>query len=344
MDRIADQAAVIGAIPLPAMVVGRDKRVLLMNEGACALLGRDASGSHYTSVLRQPPATAALEGTLADSRKRSARIYVSNGAGSATWKLDIASLGETARDSALIVFQDISGEEGLGRMRRDFVANVSHELRTPLTALLGFIETLRGPARKDEAALDRFLGMMESEAERMNRLVQDLLSLSRLESQAKLRPERRVNIAEVVREAAETVGHAMKGHGTAVALDIPDGEIWIAGERDQLLQVVRNLLENAIKYGGGQVDVHLSRTDRDLATRGPAVILDITDNGEGIDPLDVPRLTERFYRVDTHRSRAHGGTGLGLAIVKHIVERHRGRLRISSAKGEGSVFTVILPA
>ncbi|MEM1101887.1 MAG: ATP-binding protein [Pseudomonadota bacterium] len=343
MDRIADYKAVVGALCLPAVIVGQGKRVLVMNAASRELLGHNATGAHYTFILRQPSATAALEQTLSDGAARTARIDLSVGGEPSAFTIDITPLAAEPSPGVLLVFRDVSGEEGLGQMRRDFVANVSHELRTPLTALSGFIETLRGPARGDAAATDRFLGMMEVEAERMRRLVQDLLSLSRVESEARLRPEARVELTEALREAVETVRHAMKDHAAELSLDLPEGEVWINGDRDQLMQVARNLLENAIKYGAGEVEVAMSLPEREPAMRGPAVLLDIRDNGEGIEPHHLPRLTERFYRIDTHRSREQGGTGLGLAIVKHIVSRHRGRLRISSVRGEGSVFTVVLP-
>ncbi|MEO1798166.1 MAG: ATP-binding protein [Pseudomonadota bacterium] len=319
------------------------KRVLAMNQEAITLLGHDARGAHYTTILRQPSVAEAIEAGLRDAKARVVRMPLRAQDRVETYVLDVAPLAMAASPGLLVTFQDVSDAEGLGQMRRDFVANVSHELRTPLTALMGFIETLQGPAQDDARAREKFLGMMATEADRMNRLVLDLLSLSRVESEERLRPGARVDFADVIRESVETVSHATKKAGTAVTLALPEGKVWVDGDRDQLMQVVRNLAENAVKYGGGEVTISLALPEREAALRGPAAVLDVRDNGEGIEAHHVPRLTERFYRIDTHRSREQGGTGLGLAIVKHIVNRHRGRLRISSVRGEGSVFSVVLP-
>jgi two-component system phosphate regulon sensor histidine kinase PhoR len=249
------------------------------------------------------------------------------------------------RREILLCFMDITDLEAASQMRRDFVANVSHELRTPLTALIGFIETLRGPARDDAGARDRFLSIMEGEAGRMNRLVGDLLSLSRVEDDERVRPRDDVDLAEVL----DSVVRALKPLADEasvileqVALEEP---LSIVGDQDRLMQVFTNIVENAIKYGasGGRVVIEVERLARDPALRGPGARIHVVDFGAGIEEVHLPRLTERFYRADSHRSRALGGTGLGLAIVKHIVNRHRGRLRIESTLGEGSRFTVILP-
>lgn len=343
MDRIANYRAVIGAMPMPALIISRTKRILTMNGAAKQVAGIQGAGGHYTTVLRQPTVIEAVEATLADNRPRQARLTTLSDARELTFQLDITPLDERPSPGILVVMIDSSGADSLGQMRRDFVANVSHELRTPLTALMGFIETLRGPAKNDAKASDTFLAMMETEAERMNRLVYDLLSLSRVESGERVRPDQAINIADVIREAVETLPQAADRHANAVSVDAPDDPVLIPGDRDQLIQVMRNLLENAFKYGAGRVEVKMSLLEREATLRGPAVVIDVVDDGEGIESHHVPRLTERFYRVDAHRSRAEGGTGLGLAIVKHIIGRHRGRLRISSVQGQGSVFTVILP-
>ncbi|MEM1373721.1 MAG: ATP-binding protein [Pseudomonadota bacterium] len=343
MDRIEAFSAVVVAMPGPALVVGRARRVLCMNAAAATLLGHDATGNHYTTVLRQPSMTDAIENALSDRQHRDAAHIGREGDREVRYRVQISPLGGAPGLGVLVSFEDVSGAEGLGQMRRDFVANVSHELRTPLTALMGFIETLRGPAAEDPIAKERFLGMMEIEAERMNRLVQDLLSLSRVESEGRLRPDAKVDIATLVHESAETLQHALGTAASGLELDLPRGAIEVRGDREQLMQVFRNLFENALKYGAGEVRVTVTLRDHDPALRGPAVMIDVTDNGDGIEAHHLPRLTERFYRIDPHRSRAQGGTGLGLAIVKHIVGRHRGRLAISSVPGEGSVFTVVLP-
>ncbi|MFV0302806.1 MAG: sensor histidine kinase, partial [Paracoccus sp. (in: a-proteobacteria)] len=248
-------------------------------------------------------------------------------------------------EGALIALADGSAIEQAGQMRRDFVANVSHELRTPLTALIGFIETLRGPARDDADARSRFLGIMETEAGRMNRLVGDLLSLSRVESDERHRPSGRVELAGLIRGVIDTLAQRAEAAGVRLQPDLPGGEVWVTGDADQLVQVFQNLIENALKYGGsgGWVGITLRHVAHEPRLRGPGWSVLVEDRGDGIEALHLPRLTERFYRVDAHRSRAQGGTGLGLAIVKHIVHRHRGELRIESERGRGSRFTVILP-
>ena len=246
----------------------------------------------------------------------------------------------------LVSFQDVTHLEQAGQMRRDFVANVSHELRTPLTALIGFIETLRGAASDDAAARDRFLAIMQDEAGRMNRLVGDLLSLSRVEGEERVRPREEVDLSGQLGSVLNSLRPLAEEAGVAFWFDKPEAAVIIPGDADQLRQVFTNLIENAIKYGGsgGAVNVIVTVSERDPALRAPAVRVQVIDRGPGIDPMHLPRLTERFYRADSHRSRQLGGTGLGLAIVKHIVNRHRGRLRVESTLGEGATFTVILPS
>jgi two-component system phosphate regulon sensor histidine kinase PhoR len=240
----------------------------------------------------------------------------------------------------LCVFRDVTEEEKAGAMRRDFVANVSHELRTPLTALMGFIETLKHAAKDDPKAREMFLGIMEHEAGRMNRLVRDLLQLSRVEAEERVRPRDEVELRSLLDSVISSLSGLAEREGDRVELS--GDPATVPGDHDQLTQVFTNLIENALKYGkAGQV-VRVSLTPEDTV-RGPAVRVEVADEGEGIDPVHLPRLTERFYRVDSHRSREMGGTGLGLAIVKHIVSRHRGWLRIESEPGEGSRFQVVLP-
>jgi two-component system phosphate regulon sensor histidine kinase PhoR len=246
----------------------------------------------------------------------------------------------------LCVFEDLTEAEQMGQMRRDFVANVSHELRSPLTAVLGFIETLKGAAKDDPAARDRFLSIMEREAGRMNRLIHDLLHLSRVEADERVRPTERIDVLEIVQSTMASLRPLGQSSGVDVVLECGPGEgprPWVVpGDADQLTQVFQNLIENAVKYGGagGVVTVRILP---DQLPKSAAIRVEVIDKGTGIDPIHIPRLTERFYRVDGHRSREKGGTGLGLAIVKHIVQRHRGRLSIDSALGKGSTFRVVLP-
>jgi len=229
-------------------------------------------------------------------------------------------------------------------MRADFVANASHELRTPLASLLGFVETLQGPARDDAHARARFLAIMAEQARRMARLVDDLLSLSRIEQNLHLRPDTPVDLALVVRHVADTL--APLAHETGVTLAVrASGPVVVPGDRDELVRVAENLIENAIKYGSPPPESGAAPTcvDVDVAVQHRAGRLSVRDYGPGIAPEHLPRLTERFYRIDAGQSRAKGGTGLGLAIVKHIVARHRGRLQIESDVGQGVMIAVTIP-
>jgi len=225
-------------------------------------------------------------------------------------------------------------------MRADFVANVSHELRTPLSSLLGFVETLRGPARDDAEARDNFLGIMHEQAERMTRLIEDLLSLSRIEMDEHSRPDTPVDMHRVLAKVEDMLTMKARDRHMAIRITAPDAPAAVPGDEDQLTQVFQNLIDNAIKYGGENTPVEIV-VDQPDATQ---VSITVIDHGAGIPREHLPRLTERFYRVDAARSRQLGGTGLGLAIVKHIIARHRGQLDITSAEGEGSSFTVTLPA
>ena len=339
---------VLDGFPLPAVVVDGSEWIIAANTEAQGLLGKEIVGRHFANVVRQPGVIAAVEATLKDQKEHHARQSVGRGAQDAP--LDVTcrfmdAITPEGEGAVLISFHDRADVEQAGQMRRDFVANVSHELRTPLTALIGFIETLRGAARTDDVARDRFLTIMESEAGRMNRLVGDLLSLSRVESEERVRPTRRVNVMALLRSTLLTLTPLADSNAVVLHLHAPQDNVTITGDDDQLRQVFTNLIENAIKYGGsgGVVDVTLTLQDRDPALRSPAVEISVSDKGPGIDERHLPRLTERFYRADSHRSRQLGGTGLGLAIAKHIVNRHRGRLKVESELEKGATFTVVLP-
>jgi two-component system phosphate regulon sensor histidine kinase PhoR len=234
---------------------------------------------------------------------------------------------------------DVTALKRSEEMRADFIANAGHELKTPLASLIGFIETLLGPARRDAAARERFLGIMHEQARRMSRLVEDMLSLSRIELNEHVTPTGRVALASLIEEVARglELRAAERGIGIRLALppDLPD----VQADRDQLVQVFQNLLDNAVKYGRRDSEIVVSGGTE---TNAAQAYVTVTDQGDGIAREHLPRLTERFYRVDTARSRELGGTGLGLAIVKHLVNRHRGRLEITSELGQGSTFTVWL--
>ncbi|APX14747.1 two-component sensor histidine kinase [Phaeobacter inhibens] len=334
------------AIPLPAVLVDQSERFIAANAAATTLLGANLVGRHFATILRQPNVATAIESCLYERSAKTARHLSNDGAQDTTFEVAlryIPGIGAVNGGAALISLTDITDREQASQMRRDFVANVSHELRTPLTALMGFIETLRGPARDDAPARDRFLTIMQGEANRMNRLVGDLLSLNRVESEERVRPREQLDLGAHLASTLKSLEPVAETADVQLILEIPEEPTLVTGDPDQLQQVFTNLVENAIKYGGDQVTLRLRTRDRDPAVRAAAVRVEVIDNGTGIDPVHLPRLTERFYRVDTHRSREQGGTGLGLAIVKHIINRHRGRMRVESSAATGTVFTVILP-
>ena len=336
-----DAIVLMDAIPAPMVLIGSDHRIVAANRPAEQVFGRLIQGRHYITAMRQPALLDCSEGALESQVSRTVRFPDRDSLRDTTYCATASPLAGQA--GILLFLEDLSLVEEASKMRRDFVANVSHELRSPLTALLGFIETVRGPARDDQAARERFLEIMEREAERMNRLVQDLLSLSRVEAEERRPPTGQVDVAELVTSAVETLEPQAREREVAIGASGANNPLYVHGNPDQLLQVLTNLIENAVKYGGGIVRAEISLNECDPELQGPAVRISVHDNGDGIDPVHIPRLTERFYRIDTHRSREIGGTGLGLAIVKHILNRHQGRLRIRSEAGKGSCFTVILP-
>lgn len=339
-------AGFLEAIALPTVLVDQTERFIGANAAGRALLGEQIAGRHFATILRQPNVTGAIEKCLEDRAPHTARHLSNDGAQDTTYEVSlhyVPGIGAVEGGAALISFIDVTDREQANQMRRDFVANVSHELRTPLTALMGFIETLRGAARDDPAARDRFLSIMEGEASRMNRLVGDLLSLNRVESKERIRPKEQLDLTAHLASTLKTMQPLAQTGEVVLSFSAPEDPVMVTGDADQLLQVFINLIENAIKYGGNRVDLNLVVLDRDPSIRAAAARVEVRDNGPGIDPIHLPRLTERFYRADSHRSRELGGTGLGLAIVKHIINRHRGRLRVESTLGEGSCFTVVLP-
>lgn len=334
---------VLQAVPLPALTVDGTERISSANAEALTLLGQGIIGRNYVTMLRQPALVETVEAVLRDSQPRTSRYLSHDGVQETTFQVTARVM--SAHRVALLCFIDMTHLKQAGQMRRDFVANVSHELRTPLTALMGFIETMRGPARNDPQARDRFLDIMEGEAQRMNRLVGDLLSLSRVEDDERVRPRDEVDLLDVLDSVLRTLKPLADEAGVVLDRIAAEASIKVTGDQDQLMQVFTNLVENAIKYGGsgGKVSLRVEFMTRDPALRASGVRVKVIDYGPGIEDVHLPRLTERFYRADSHRSRALGGTGLGLAIVKHIINRHRGRLRVESEVGRGTTFTVILP-
>ncbi len=336
---------VIAALPYPTVLVGQDDLILHANDRATQLLGGPVRGRHFIAVLRQPNLLDAIETCLRDGTDQETQYLGSAGTQDTSFVVKCAPVETSEGRAALVTFEDITHLQQAIQMRRDFVANVSHELRTPLTALMGFIETLKGPARDDPAASVRFLDIMQSEAGRMERLVHDLLSLSRVEAEERRRPTTILNLGETIKSALHTLRSLASETGNEITLSVPEQPVMVPADADQMTQVMTNLVENAIKHGGPgkRVDIVLNHIENAPLVRGPAAEISVRDQGPGIETAHLSRLTERFYRIDTHRARETGGTGLGLAIVKHIINRHRGRLRIISEVGQGSTFKVILP-
>jgi two-component system phosphate regulon sensor histidine kinase PhoR len=327
---------VLDQLPTPVMLLDGAERVLFVNQSMREVLGPGLERKKVGQVLRHPDVLAAVGD--ANSAGAAANVAMTLPAPvERHFQVHVARIQVSPPIIALLL-HDVTVVRRSEQMRADFVANASHELRTPLAAVSGFIDTLRGHARDDSEAREQFLGIMAIETARMGRLIQDLLSLTRIEMNEHVRPDGRVALEPVVRQAAQVLAPLAAGDDVIVAVEAEPGLPDVLGDRDELVQLFQNLIHNAIKYGreGGTVTVSLGRRDGQ-------VFAAIRDEGEGIEPSAIPRLTERFYRVDVRRSRERGGTGLGLAIVKHIVNRHHGRLSIESTKGVGSTFTVHLP-
>lgn len=381
--------AIIERLPDPIILLDRSGRIVLHNRAAVNIVGEAAARRHISTVMRVPEVLEAVAQVVAGEAaqvveytqpvpiERHYHAFIAP---------VIAAASETARDTSknaskdaakdgprskhsqrnvLILLHDLTTLKRAEQMRADFVANASHELRTPLASLSGFVETLQGPAKDDPDARDRFLGIMQDQAERMGRLINDLLSLSRIELNEHVRPAGRVDLGAIIDDTVDMLTPLAAKEGVKIEVEIEPGLPQPLGDRDELVQVCQNLLANALKYGstGERVEVTL-RQDRPFELEGAAspadvsagstaensipgspgsIVMTVRDWGPGIEREHIPRLTERFYRVDVEQSRRRGGTGLGLAIVKHIVNRHMGSLSIDSQMGTGSTFRVFLP-
>ena len=343
------QSRLLDLLPDPLLQLGPGRMVVAANRAAAEILGPGLAGRPLEAVLRDPKVLD-LVGAVLDGTARGEAEFALTRPVARDFLVRVARLSERADDGTLAVLtlSELTERKRLEAMRVDFVANASHEIRTPLAALAGYIETLRGPAREDAAARERFLGIMAGQVERMTRLVADLLSLSRIELHEHAAPSDPVALAPLLARVAEGLAWKAEKREMRVALDVADDLPPVLGDAGEVEQVFQNLLDNAIKYGAPGTEVRVearlgAEGPRGMARRGPAVAVAFSDRGPGIAREHLPRLTERFYRVDAARSRDMGGTGLGLAIVKHIVSRHRGHLAIESAPGQGSTFTVHLP-
>ncbi len=336
------EEAIVERLPDPLIVVRSDQSVQRANAAA-----RATFGDEMPAVLRHPGLRTAIDRALAQGVTQTADLSLPAPVArevNAT-VLAMAEPGVEQARRIIAVLSDRTREHAVERMRADFVANASHELRTPLASLIGFIDTLRGPAADDPPAQARFLKIMSEQAARMNRLIDDLLSLSRVELVEHQQPAAQIDLADLVRVAAAGFEPHVQSRGNTLAATVAADLPAIVGDGDQLAQVLQNLLENALKYGreGGVIRLTAAVAASSRWPPAPGVTIVVSDDGQGIAREHLPRLTERFYRIDQGRSRAVGGTGLGLAIVKHIVNRHRGQLLIESTLGVGSTFTIWLP-
>jgi two-component system, OmpR family, phosphate regulon sensor histidine kinase PhoR len=336
----------LAGLPDPVVALDRDGIVIAFNDQAGALAPALRRGEPASFALRMPEIVTAIRQTIVSGEPQrvefSERVPVDRWYEAHVTGLRVQGIASDARpDLVLIAVRDLTPLHRVEEMRADFVANASHELRTPLAALSGFIETLQGPARDDAPARERFLAIMKQQAFRMARLIDDLLSLSRIELNVHVRPDTEVELIAIVRQVTDAMQMLARDRGVEVVVNAPPDGVVVVGDRDELVRVFENLVENALKYGAGgkRVEIAIAAT---VGGRASEATVAVRDFGPGIPPEHLPRLTERFYRVDVAQSRAEGGTGLGLAIVKHILARHQGRLTIDSTLGQGATFTVHL--
>lgn len=337
----------IGGLPSAAIVLDREGRVIAFNEAATGIAPALRRGEPALIALRMPDLVDAIR--RAAKRREPQRVEFFERVPLDRWfeafvtPVRLATGNQGAVDILLMTFNDLTPLRRVEEMRADFIANASHELRTPLAALLGFIETLQGTAKDDTAARAKFLAIMQGQATRMARLIDDLLSLSRIELNVHLQPNTPVDLVPIVRQVVDGLQTLARDRGVEIKVAVPPDTLIVLGERDELIRALENLVENALKYGaaGKRVDITVTRGQTRAGT--PEARMAVRDYGPGIAPEHLPRLTERFYRVDVADSRAQGGTGLGLALVKHVLNRHGGRLTIESTLGAGATFTMHLP-
>jgi two-component system phosphate regulon sensor histidine kinase PhoR len=339
MPAIADRVveAVVSGLPDPAIALTPDSLVMAFNTSMQQVTPGILRGEPISFALRVPDVLDAIRAAAAGRQMRRTEFFQ---------RVPTDRWWEATgfdRNLVLLTLRDLTPLRRVEEMRADFVANASHELRTPLASLSGFIETLQGPARNDAPSRDRFLAIMKEQATRMARLIDDLLSLSRIEQKAHIHPDNPIDLVAIVHEVADGLSPLADEREVEIRIADQANSLTVPGDRDELIRVFENLIENALKYGapGKRVDITLTREP--AAGEARDAIVSVRDYGPGIAPEHLPRLTERFYRVDIGESRAQGGTGLGLALVKHILNRHRGRLMIESTPGAGANFSVRLP-
>ncbi len=345
VDRTVE--AVVSDLPDPTIVLTPESTVVAFNESAQEITPGILRGEPISFALRIPNVLEAIRAVAAGRQMRRIEFF-QRVPTDRWWEATIAPLilpgaAGLQHHLVLLALRDLTPLRRVEEMRADFVANASHELRTPLASLSGFIETLQGPARNDASARDRFLGIMKEQATRMARLIDDLLSLSRIEQKVHIHPDTTTDLVVIVNEVTDSLAPLARERDVEIRIIGDPESLDVMGDRDELIRVFENLIENALKYGasGKRVDIALAREPAGGEPRDAMV--SVRDYGPGIAPEHLPRLTERFYRVDIGESRAQGGTGLGLALVKHILNRHRGRLHIESTLGSGASFTARLP-
>ncbi len=337
--------ALVEAIPEATVALDANGTVLHHNTHVLEIFPKARAGQPLAHMSRNPTLNAAVDKAFAASEpivvELFERVPVERRISATVSRLAGGRIRK-GLPVLLITFRDLTEQDRLAQMRADFIANASHELRTPLASLKGFVETLLGPARDDPVSREKFLAIMASQATRMTRLIDDLLSLSRVEMRVHLPPKGIADLNEAAAYVAQTLEPLAQASKMTIGIKKLEGPARIRGDREEIVQVLQNLVHNAIKYGreGGHVEIAVSRVT-DGSPPAPRLMIAVADDGPGIAPEHLPRLTERFYRANVAASREKGGTGLGLAIVKHIVVRHRGELRIASELGKGSTFSVL---
>jgi two-component system phosphate regulon sensor histidine kinase PhoR len=339
------QSSILSAIPYPALILNPDLLIVSANQSADKLFEMELSGLNLVRVLRQPEVQACINKAIKSASLETQQIVL-NLITPRTYQISAALFKNHDDEPQNILFTllDVSAEIDAENSRTTFVANVSHELRSPLTSLLGVVETLQGPARDDEKARDRFLALMHEETQRMSRLVGDLLSLSKLEAKEHVQPSDLVNVENIIKRVQNALEASDTSHEGRIVLQVAEHMPEILGDRDELTEVFQNLIENALKYSSTDtpIEINILHKNAIATNKTDHIIVTIKDQGEGIAAEHLPRLTERFYRVDKGRSREMGGTGLGLAITKHILNRHRGKMAIESQPGMGTTVTITL--
>ncbi|WP_417811745.1 ATP-binding protein [Thalassospira alkalitolerans] len=350
--RTSTDAEILDHLPNPVVMVNRQRVITGFNRAAKSLFHNLETGHDLTRFIRDPILLDAFDDVAAEREQMKHAEFVL--ASDAHHHFDVLTArlpAATGDRNFVLSFSDLTELRKLEQMRADFATDAGHELRTPLSVLLGFIETLEGPAKDDPDALGQFLPVMRDQGLRMQHLIEDLLSLARIELNEHTPPSDDCNVGKVIDKVAQTLLMKAEAKGMEIKISCNLDNTDIVGEEKEMTQVFVNLVENAIKYGHAKTNIEVSIT---LAKNPPGALarfrhdrilaVAIRDHSDGIAREHLPRLTERFYRIDTARSRAVGGTGLGLAIVKHLVQRHRGTMVIESEQGVGSVFTVYLPA